>query len=190
MTFRSENPMKAGACLLGACLIWAMTTAGQANGQDPRTATLSGARADVLADGRVAVTMDAAGDLTGSVTLMLSPKGDGTYGGEWAMTVAHVDNTDPETGVEPENVEAPHHHAADEPHAFDPPDAPPLPHRDYVRMVRRGAMNGVIDTATLTFGPNGLATLTANIGITQGAAEFAGASGTGVATLTSLTLTF
>lgn len=189
MNLGSAKTIKAGACALAASLIWVAVAIGQAPVTSSYSAALSGSRVDVLADGRVAVTMDAEGDLAGSVTLMLSPKGDGTYGGEWAMTVAHVDNTDPQTGVEPENAEDPHHHAEAEPHAGEPADAP-LPHRDYVRIVRRGAMNGTIDTATLTFGPAGLATLMANIGITQGSAEFAGASGTGVATLTSLTLTF
>jgi hypothetical protein len=189
MNLASLKSLKASACVLAASLIWVAVAVGQSPSTDTYSATLSGARVDVLADGRVAVTMDAEGDLAGSVTLMLTPKSDGTYGGEWAMTVAHVDNTDPQTGVEPENAEDPHHHAETEAHAGEPADAP-LPHRDYVRLVRRGAMNGVIDTATLSFGPNGLASLTANIGIAQGALEFAGVTGSGVATLSSLTLNF
>jgi hypothetical protein len=190
LNFNPLKTLKTGACVLAVSLLGVAVATGQAPVTSAHSAVLSGARVDVLADGRVAVTMDAEGDLAGSVTLMLTPKSDGTYGGEWAFTIAHVDNTDPETGVEPENAEAPHHHAADEPHAFDSPDAPPLPHRDFVRMVRRGTMNGAIDSATLSFGPDGLAALTASIAIAQGTVEFAGATGTGVATLSSLTLVY
>lgn len=183
MDLASAKSLKAAACALTACLIWVMAAAGQAPVATSHTAELSGPRVDVLDDGRVAVSVDAAGDLAGTMTLMLTPNGDGTYGGEWAITVGHVDNTDPETGVEPETAEAAHQHADGEP-------AETAPHRDFVRIIRRGALNGTIANATISFGPDGLADLVANLAITQGASEFSGATGTGVATLSSLTLIF
>lgn len=176
------RPLKAAACVAIACL----ALAGLASGQPvtaSHTSDLTGARVDTLANGTVVVSLDAKGALAGSLTLTLTPNGDGTYGGQWALMVAHTDNTDPETGIDPAEEE----HAE---HADGEEHAEAQPHRDFVRFVHRGAINGEVIGATLSFGPNGLADLSANITITQGALEFDGATGTGTATLSSLVLNF
>lgn len=175
MHLRIKNSWKAGALGLPACLIWILAATGQAPVNPTHTAVLSGARVDALEDGRYTITMESTGELAGSITLMLAPKGDGTYGGEWAITVAHADHTDPATGLEPE-VDADH------------PEGEP--HREFLTLVHQGAMNGTIDSATLTFVPEGLLELVANIAIHQGAGEFSGAKGSGIATLSSLNLNF
>jgi hypothetical protein len=172
------------ASALAACLIWVVAAAGQAPVPVTHTSELSQPKIDVLADGRVAVTMDAAGDLAGSITLMLTPNGDGTFGGEWAMTVAHADISDPEPGDEPTTEEAHHEHPAGQEPEHEGP------HRDFLRLVRRGALNGVVSSASVTFDANGVADVAANLAISNGAVEFANATGNGLATLSSLTLTF
>lgn len=171
------RPLKAAACVAIACLVLAGIASGQAPVTASHTSDLTGARVDTLADDKVVVSFDAKGALAGSLTLTLTPNGDGTYGGQWALLVAHTDNTDPATGIDP--VEEEHAHGEE-----------PKPHRDFVRYVHRGGLNGDITGATLTFGPDGLADLSANITITQGALEFDGATGTGTATLSSLVLNF
>jgi hypothetical protein len=173
------RPLKAAACVAVACLIWAGAAAGQAPVPASHSADLTGARVDTLADGTVVVSLDAKGELAGSLTLTLTPKGDGSYGGQWALMVAHTDNTDPATGLDPAEEEHVEHGDGEE-----------HPHRDYVRYVHRGGMNGEITSATLSFGPDGLGDLSANITITQGALEFDGATGNGTATLSSLVLTY
>lgn len=168
--------LKAAACAAAACLVLAGAAYGHPDTAS-HTTDLTGARVDTLANGTVVVSLDAKGALAGSLTLTLTPNGDGTYGGQWALLVAHTDNTDPATGIDP--VEEEHAHGEE-----------PKPHRDFVRYVHRGGLNGDITGATLTFGPDGLADLSANITITQGALEFDGATGTGTATLSSLVLNF
>lgn len=178
------RPVKAAACVAIACLALAEIASGHPVTAS-HTSDLTGARVDTLANGTVVVSLDAKGALAGSLTLTLTPNGDGTYGGQWALMVAHTDNTDPETGIDP--AEAEHaEHADGEAHEHGEAQ----PHRDYVRYVHRGAINGEVTGATLSFGPNGLADLSANITITQGALEFDGATGTGTATLSSLVLNF
>ena len=175
MHLRIKSSWKAGGFALPACLIWILAATGQDPVNPTHTAALSGARVDALEDGRYTITMDSAGELAGSITLMLSPKGDGTYGGEWAITVAHADHTDPATGQE-SVVDADH--------------AEGEPHPEFLTLVHQGAMNGTSDSATLTFVPEGLLELVANIAIAQGAGEFAAAKGSGIATLSSLNLNY
>ena len=107
----------------------------------------------------------------------------GAYGGTWAFTVAHVDNSDPETGLEPE----PHGPEGEDPGA----GTDDHPHRDFVRLVQRGALAGAIDDAVLTFDAGGaLTAVAASLSIGQGTGEFTGAVGSGRATLTDLTLLY
>lgn len=141
------------------------------------TATFSSVSVDTLADGKVVVTLAATGeDLAGLATLELQPNGGGTYNGVWAMTVAHADNTDPETGEEPPAEE---------------PGGEAHPHKDFLRLVHRGSLDGSIQGALLTFDAQGaLIDFTAPLAIQHGFKEFDGATGSGQATLASLTLTF
>lgn len=140
--------------------------------------------ADRLADGTIVVTSVATGDLAGVVTLQLKPAGAGAWDGEWAFTVASVDNTNPETGEEPPaHAEG----TADGDGGHEDGEAP---HQDFVRLIHRGSLSGSITAAQVTFDADGVADVLAPLSITQGASEFAGATGTGQATLSALTLSF
>ncbi len=151
-------------------------------------------RADVLADGRVVLSFTAAGDLSGVFTLTLTPAASGGYSGEWAFTVAHTDNTDPETGVEPpshghddtppEHGDTPHEHGD---HDHDAPTE----HKDFVRLVHRGSLAGAVAGAVVTFDADGkLTQLVAPLTIDQGTLEFKQAQGGGQVTLDGLSLVF
>jgi len=147
-----------------------------------RSSALGALRADVLDQGKVVISAAAGGDLAGLVTLTLYPADSGSYIGEWAFVVAHADNTDPETGVEPEaHGEEDHDH----PGADDPP------HKDFLRLVHRGALAGAVSSASVTLDADGhLSALSANLAVDRGTQEFLGAAGSGRASLTDLSLTF
>ncbi len=137
---------------------------------------LSQPRGDVLEDGRVVVSFAAAGDLRGLLTLTLTPAGDGSYDGQWAIMVTHADTTDPETGLEPEIEE----HVEGEPEHH---------HQDFLTIVHRGALAGSVSGAVVTFAGDGtVADVAGNLTVSQGTLEFAGATGSGQATTGSLTL--
>jgi hypothetical protein len=147
----------------------------------PHSADLSAPRVDVIAGGETIISLTATGELKGIVTLKLRRTANGTLTGDWAFTVAHVDNSDPATGVEPPSHPQHEHGDGEHEHA----------HRDFVTMVHRGALAGTVSDAQLTFDSEGaLAELSATLTIAQGSSEFAGATGTGQATLKTLTLFF
>ena len=150
--------------------------AAQQNTAASHTTALAAPRIDAFADGRVTISLVATGELRGLVTLTLRPSGSG-YDGEWAFTVAHVDNRDPETGLEPE------------PHAEEPGET--HPHTDFGRLVQRGSLSGTVSGAALALDASGaLSSLSATLSIGLGTKEFAGVTGSGSATLTDLTLVF
>lgn len=134
-------------------------------------------RVDILDNGKVVVSLDLAGDLPGTITLTFT-RDAGAVTGEWAAKVAYADNTDPETGEEP-----PHHH---------PEDGEEHPHKDFLRLIDRGALGGVIHSGELTFdGSGALTAMSAVLAIEQGTEEFTGAAGgTGTATLSQVTIVF
>lgn len=166
---------------IAACVFVLAATFAAAQQSASHTAALSSLSLDRLADGSVVATMISGGDdLGGVVTFNLRPDGNGTYAGEWALTVSHADNTDPDTGEEPEHEEG-----------IDPETGQPHQHLDYLRLVNRGSLDGSVVAAHLTFDSEGaLSELTAPLTIRQGSKEFAGATGSGEATIDALTLTF
>ena len=140
--------------------------------------TLTGLSADELPNGDVVVSFVAGGDLRGHITLTLHPYANG-YTGEWAFTVAHADNTDPATGIDPE-LEV--HHDG---------DGDAEPHKGFLRLIEQGSLQGTVSTATLTRDDEGgLTDLSATLSIDGGVKEFDGAKGSGQATITGLTLVF
>jgi hypothetical protein len=142
-------------------------------------ADLTRPRVDVLADGKVVVSLDAEGDdLPGTLTLNLTPAGDGSYSGDWAFIVAKVDTTDPDTGLEPSTEE--HTDENGEEHH----------HKDFLRMTPRGTIGGTISHASLAFGPDGLGDVYASLTITTATQEFEGATGSGTASLSSVSFVF
>lgn len=172
-------------CVFARVVLLVLLTAGSSVAQQPsgvpHTADLSAPRVDIIDGGDSVISLTATGELKGVVTLKLQRAADGTLKGDWAFTVAHVDNSDPATGVEP----PPHHDHEQGDGEHD------HPHRDFVTMVHRGALAGAVSGATLTFDSSGtLAELSATLTIAQGSLEFAGATGSGQATLKALTLFF
>ena len=158
----------------------ATSVAQQATGV-PHTADLSSPRVDKLDSGEIVVTLAASGELKGLVTFRLRQAADSTVSGDWAFTVAHVDGADPATGIEPE----PEHAHGDHDHHHE------HPHRDFVTMVHRGSLAGALSGVQLSFDSAGALTdISASLTIAQGSSEFAGATGSGRATLNALTLFF
>jgi hypothetical protein len=178
--------MRVSSVLASAALLCVVTTVSSVAQQPsgvPHTSDLSAARVDVLANGELVVTLTASGELKGLVTFKLRRTADGAVNGDWAFTLAHVDNADPATGIEPEheNEHEHQHEGGDHEH----------PHRDYVTMVHRGSLAGTLSNAQLSFdSAGGLSEMSASLTIAQGSSEFEGATGSGQATLSALTLFF
>ncbi|MEO8680504.1 MAG: hypothetical protein ABI665_15740 [Vicinamibacterales bacterium] len=167
---------KIGAAF-AALLLTAIGTIAAA--QQPATTTSHAStathpRVDVMAAGKVVVSLDMSGDLPGILTLNLQQQPDGSVTGDWALVVAYADARDPATGDEPSHEETVGH-----------------PHKDFLTLVRRGTLGGSITSGSLAFAADGsLADLTAALAIDVGSVEFDGASGTGSATLADLSLVF
>ena len=144
------------------------------------TSQASRPRVDVLDDTRVVVSLDLAGDLPGTVTFNFDRQADGTFTGTWAAMIAYADATDPATGVAPEG------------HDQARPEGGDSSHKDFLRLVNRGALSGAVEAATLTFeGSGALSAMNASMSIAQGTLEFADATGgTGSASLSQLTLVY
>ncbi len=91
-----------GVAVLFLCLAAVWNTRAQA--LTTYNVTLSHPEATTDSAGRVVVTLMAAGDLTGVVTVALERNAAGTVtGGEWAMNVSYVETVpvDPATPVDP-----------------------------------------------------------------------------------------
>ena len=146
-----------------------------------RAATASRPRVDFVDGSKIVVSLDLAGDLPGTVTFNFERAADGTFSGSWAAQIAYADPTDPATGEEPT-----HEHST-EPHEHGTGDAP---HKDFLRLVHRGAMSGAIQSAALSFDGSGAVTaMTVAFSVEQGTLEFTDAAGsTGTASLTQFTL--
>jgi hypothetical protein len=152
---------------------------------------LGGARVSTLESGRIVVSMEATGDLPGLMTLTLDPDGGSGYTGQWALEVAYVENLNPDGSVSTARPEPEHLH---EPVLHEQ-------HREYIRAVRRGTLNGGVIAATLRRDANGQLTGIdfAQLTVGRGNLDFTGATGTGFMTTVvadgavagnSLTLTF
>lgn len=166
---------------MAAAALFALTVganARQAVQPQDHTAFLGTARVDYLDDGRVVVSMDAAGELPGVISFSLQPDGAGGYTGTWAFMVAGADNTDPATGVEPPA------------HADDSPHADGEPHLDFLRLVHRGDLSGTVSRASFSYNDAGAVAFDATLSITRGGLDFVGVTGSGTASLTSVTLRF
>ena len=174
-----------GIAVIALCAL-VMTPRGAAD-QPPGTrhsSRVGAPRADVLQSGNVVVSLAVGGDLSGSLTLTLTPNGNGGYTGDWGFTVAHADNTDPDTGEDPEWAEHEEGHE-------EGGEGEEHPHKAFLRLVHRGSLAGSVDEASVTIDGDGKLTgLAAGLTLGQGAAEFDGAAGSGTVTLNDLTLNF
>lgn len=190
------NPLLRLSGLAALALVLAVAAGSTSGSAAAHESGLDAPRADVLANGQVVISFTAAGELSGALTLTLTPGGSGSYSGEWAFMVAHTDNADPATGKEPpphdhspdHGQPADHSHAAAD-HAHG--EAGEGQHRDYVQLVHRGSLSGLITDAIVTFDASGkLESLVAPLTVDRGTLEFAQAHGTGQATLAGLSLVF
>jgi hypothetical protein len=145
---------------------------------DHHTSTLKILSVDTLPDGEVVLTLDAAGDLRGLITLKLRQFGGG-YTGEWAFTVAHADLRDPANDAD---GEVDHHDDAE--HLEDES----VPHKDFLRLVQRGALQGAVTAASISSDNGVLTDISATLTVVSGAKEFDGVTGSGQATLSTLKL--
>lgn len=147
---------------------------------DSYSTTFGAPRVDRLADGKVVINIDTAGEFKGLLTLNLAPDEAGVMTGEWILAVRYVDNTDPATGLEPVA------HAHGETPGAEEVTAETVEtsatHRDYVRLVDKGVMGGTVDAASLDLDADGvLIDFRAALKITVGTLDFSGATGTGIA---------
>jgi hypothetical protein len=181
--------------ILLAAAAMATFLATTASAQDSTTATPSpvahvsgfiAPQADVLSDGSVVVTFTATGDLKGLVTLTLHPGAGSAYAGTWGFTVQHVENTDPVTGEDVDYEDGLEALATGQPDV-DVPGGPPV----YFALIDQGSLTGVVTNAVVSFDAAGkLADVSATLTIASGTKEFAGATGTGQATVSGLNLIF
>jgi hypothetical protein len=164
--------------LVGVCtaLLASLTTA---SAQTPAPAThlttLTRARVSTLAEGRIVVSMDAEGDLPGSMTVTLSPDGAGGYTGQWAHVVAFLEDLNADgTSAPLEHAPGVHEMLLHEPVLHEQ-------HREYTRPVRRGTLSGAVVAATLRTDVNGHVTGVnfAELTVAAGSLTFRGVAGTG-----------
>jgi len=128
--------------------------------------SLTQAKVSALAGGRYSVTLEAAGDMRGILTLTLHRLPDGTARGEWALVVAHVQDLNPD-GTPVEHV---HHDEEGE-------------HQERIALIHRGTIGGRVSSAALRFGTDGvLEGIDAiQLEVKSGSREFEGKVGDGLA---------
>jgi hypothetical protein len=151
---------------------------------DSYPTVFSSSRIDTLADGKIVINLDLAGEHRGLLTLNLEPDATGILGGTWVLAERYTDNTDPATGLEPPSHEGQETSTEHEVKAAEGVDAE-HPHRDYVHYVDNGTISGTISSAALDFNSVGtLVDFRAQLAIANGSLTFDGISGSGLAELT------
>jgi hypothetical protein len=130
------------------------------------TITLTQASVSAAGNGAYTVTMEAAGNLRGLLTLKLNRRSDGTAFGQWALLVAYVQDLNPDG--------TPHEHSESQDHE-DPN------HQEHIALVNRGTMGGRVTAATLGFDAGGaLVSIDGlQLDVESGSLEFAGMTGHG-----------
>ena len=164
-------------------------TARSASQQTGHITTLTSPRA--TADGQhIVVSLEAKGELNGLITIELDPDGAGGLIGKWAMAVAYTQslNADGTPAVE-----------TGEEHHEEDVIADPEHHRERIRFVNDGTLNGKVKAATLRYAEDGSIIGLANLLLTvdAGSVTFTGAKGYGEivpsdvdAAVATLSLTF
>lgn len=126
--------------------------------------TLAQASVSPAAGGTYTVTMEAAGNLRGLLTLRLKQEADGTARGEWALLLAHVQD------LNPDGTPADHSHESEEPG-----------HAEHIALVNRGTIGGTVSAAALGFDASGaLVSIDGlQLDVVSGSLELEGAAGNG-----------
>lgn len=138
--------------------------------------SLDNAQVSALPNGKVVVTMEAKGDLRGLLTLTLDTAGNQITGGEWVLVSRYVEYLDEDGHVLTLEEEAEHPHSETEPHS------------ERLRFVDKGSVSGAVVSGQLAKDANGATTGVDSVGLSldAGSLTFAGASGTGSGSATSL----
>lgn len=141
MSTRTRSLLMWGAAALALAVLPA-TTASAASSQD---VTLSGARLDMLADGRAVVSFDASGAIRGLLTVQILRDGDAVRG-QWVLISRFLQDVTPEGEIDP---------LAQEIRAALPGEELHLLHKEYVRIENRGSLYGSITGGALDFDVDG-----------------------------------
>jgi len=162
MSTRTRFLLMCGA----AALALAAAPASPASAASSEDVTLSGARLDMLADGRAVVSFNASGAIRGLLTLQIARDGDAVRG-EWALVSRFLQDLTPEGEVD---------ERAQDVRAALPGKELHLLHKEYIRIVNRGSMNGSIEGGALDFDVDGsLRSIGAlKLAVAAGSGEFAG----------------
>jgi hypothetical protein len=136
--------------------------------------TLANGRGSTTDEGRVVLTLEAAGDLRGLITVTLSRGADDTLSGTWAMTVAYVQDLTADGSI-----------ALDVPHME--PHEDHAEHREYMKFMRDGSLQGTISGAALRFDERGrpCGLDRAELLVSAGSVKYAGARGNGSITFST-----
>ncbi len=111
----------------------------------PQDVTLSGARLDMLADGRIVVSFDASGAIRGLLTLQIDRAADAARG-KWVLVSRYLQDVTPDGAIDDR---------AQEIRASLPGDELHLLHKEYVRIEERGTLHGSIAGGNLDFDVDG-----------------------------------
>ena len=130
-----------------AALVLALATGAPADVEAaaPQDVTLSGARLDMLADGRIVVSFDASGAIRGLLTLQIDRSGEAARG-QWVLVSRYLQDVTPEGEID---------ERAQEIRASLPGEELHLLHREYIRIEERGTLRGSIGGGALDFDVDG-----------------------------------
>jgi hypothetical protein len=150
---------------------------GSAYAAAPLDVDLSGARLDMLEDGRMVVSFDAAGAIRGLLTLQI--KSGESVGGQWVLVSRYLQDLTPEGEID---------ERAQETRAALPGPELHLLHREYMTIVERGTLRGTIEGGSLEFDVDGRlrAIGSLQLRVEGGSLEFAGRAGTAALQATRL----
>jgi len=152
-----------------AAIALAVAPAPPASAASSPDVTLSGARLDMLEDGRAVVSFDASGAIRGLLTLQIVRDGDAVRG-QWVLVSRFLQDVTPEGEIDPQ---------AQAIRAALPGGELHLLHKEYVRIVNQGSLYGSIEGGALDFDVDG--TLRSigglKLGIAGGSDLFAGRTG-------------
>lgn len=137
----------------------------------PQDVTLSGARVDMLGDGRIVASFDATGAIRGLLTLRIDRGAEGARG-QWVLVSRYLQDLTPEGEVD---------ERAQEIRASLPGDELHLLHREHITIRERGTLRGSIAGGALDFDVDGRLRSIGGLElrVDGGSLEFAGRTGTG-----------
>ena len=161
-----------------AALVLALAPAALVQAAAPQDVTLSGARLDMMDDGRIVVSFDASGAVRGLLTLQIQ-RGDEAVRGQWVLVSRYLQDLTPEGEVD---------ERAQDVRAALPGHELHLLHREYITIRERGTLGGSIAGGALDFDVDGrLRSIgSLELQVDGGSLEFAGQTGSASLTASRL----